>query len=508
MEKCRWAIGGVLALVLLCSATSGPAADEKTPPDQKAVADSKAGDEAVFDMKEIALFDQKEEVAISSNVMYGGQNAIVTTQPAKDVKAYPKLNSKQPLYGSIVFNRMPGNLGSATKFYFVLDESGTTEKADEKAAKPDAPKRPINNAPMRHYDRLYFDFNHDLDLTNDAVISPFKDPPKGLERFIASRPNMTVFDTISVPLGEDPKAKESAVRVLPMIVTYGNSGQAMFAAASGRKGEIRVGKRAYSAVLVPRGGMFTHVDSPNTQLTLTPVDGTKSASSYPWLNTLGAIREADGEFYKLSATPSGDKLTVRPFGGDRGVLELSAGKKDVKPLGMVGILTLDQSMLSLGDLGYPVPAGRAKTATYRLPVGDYRPMMLNVDYGDLQVSLRADYTRNVLGASKQSGSIEIRKDKPYVLDFSAKPEVSFQSPAEGQVFKLGEQVRLAAVLKIPDKGLLIGGLQDMSKKVGEMRWMGEDGKPVTIPRYASLDPTVVITDSAGKKVAEGTMPFG
>ena len=84
--------------------------------------------------------------------------------------------------------------------------------------------------------------------------------------------------------------------------------------------------------------------------------GRSRRSSYPWMNTLGAIREADGEFYRISATPSGDKLTVRAIGGERGVFELSAGKKDIKPLGMVGILTLKESMLPLGEMGYPVPS--------------------------------------------------------------------------------------------------------------------------------------------------------
>ena len=179
-----------------------------------------------------------------------------------------------------------------------------------------------------------------------------------------------------------------------------------FAAASGRKGEIRLGKRAYSALLVAQGGMLAQL-SPNTQLTLTPLDGTKPQRSYPWLNTLGAIREADGEFYKISATPSGDKLTVRRIAGDRGVLELSAGKKDVKPLGMVGILTLKGSMLPLGEM-YPMQDRRSTTAKYRLPVGDYQPMMLIVNYGDLVVNLRMDYTQIVGAASDQAGSIEIQ----------------------------------------------------------------------------------------------------
>ena len=35
-----------------------------------------------------------------------------------------------------------------------------------------------------------------------------------------------------------------------------------------------------------------------------------------------------------------------------------------------------------------------------------------------------------------------------------------------------------------------------------------DGKEARYERALSLDPVVTITDSAGKKVAEGTMPFG
>ena len=38
--------------------------------------------------------------------------------------------------------------------------------------------------------------------------------------------------------------------------------------------------------------------------------------------------------------------------------------------------------------------------------------------------------------------------------------------------------------------------------------MGADGKAMTVPRYASLDPDIAILDSSGKKVAEGKMPFG
>ena len=246
MEKCRWAVAGVLALVLLCSATSSRATDEKAPPDQKAVADSKAGDEAVFDMKEVSLFDEKD-AAVTPQSLFGGLNTSLGPQPAKEVKAYPKLNSKQPLYGSVTFSRNPRKRGSTIKFYFVLDESSPAEKPKAEAAKAGWGKPVVNNPPTYHYDRLYFDFNRDLDLTNDAAILPMKEPPPSLARFIGGIQSVVAFNTISVPMGDDPKAKEPMVRALPVALTYGNAGTMAFAAASGRKGEIRLGKRAYSA---------------------------------------------------------------------------------------------------------------------------------------------------------------------------------------------------------------------------------------------------------------------
>ena len=157
-------------------------------------------------------------------------------------------------------------------------------------------------------------------------------------------------------------------------------------------------------------------------------------------------------------------------------------------------------------MSYPLPVERARVAKYRLPAGDYQPLSLNVDYGRLQVTLRANYSRGVV-AGKTPGTIEIRKDKPYVLDFSEKAEMQFIAPPENKVFKPGDTVSLAAMLAITEKNLQVCGLNDTSKKVGEMTWM-VDGKPQTAPRYASLTPDVVITNSAGKKLGGGKMPFG
>ena len=63
------------------------------------------------------------------------------------------------------------------------------------------------------------------------------------------------------------------------------------------------------------------------------------------------------------------------------------------------------------------------------------------------------------------------------------------------------------MLAIPSKSMQLSGLTDTSNKIGKAKYM-TDGKLQTVPRYASLEPEVTISDSTGKKVDSGKMPFG
>jgi len=100
--------------------------------------------------------------------------------------------------------------------------------------------------------------------------------------------------------------------------------------------------------------------------------------------------------------------------------------------------------------------------------------------------------------------IQIRKDKPFVLDFSNKPDVMFASPARDQRVKLGDTLEVKAVLIDPQLDLMIQRLNDTTRKQTKT----PDGKPLGYERDWSLDPTVLITRANGEKVAEGVMPFG
>ncbi len=135
------------------------------------------------------------------------------------------------------------------------------------------------------------------------------------------------------------------------------------------------------------------------------------------------------------------------------------------------------------------------------------PWRLEIEFGDLALSFsRNRYNEDAIRPTKPKPptcSFKIRKGKPFVLDFSAKPAILF-SPDKEQAFKPGSTVRIGAIIVEPKLDLLLRGL----KKISERTVTGPDGKKVTIPQYVSIDPTVAITNSVGKKVAEGTMPFG
>jgi hypothetical protein len=57
-------------------------------------------------------------------------------------------------------------------------------------------------------------------------------------------------------------------------------------------------------------------------------------------------------------------------------------------------------------------------------------------------------------------------------------------------------------------GMLIRGLYDTTKAPEQRAIRTLSGGSVSYPVYASLVPMITITDSSGKQVASGPMPFG
>ncbi|NQU23192.1 MAG: hypothetical protein HQ567_18085 [Candidatus Nealsonbacteria bacterium] len=461
MGKKLWTCGAAAMVLLLIGLPAG-AADKA----------------AVFDMEEVSVFDQGGEDGPNTMIRFAtsGQSARCTKDRIKEVKKYPEFKSDNAMFGTVIFDRNQIDPNAGITFQMAIDESEGTGKG---------------------FDRLYFDLNGDLDLTNDEPVKPMADPPKGIPT------SGVAFDFLSVEFeGVAP------LKILPRIRPSGSTRAYVYlTAAVARQGKIKIGEVEYNALLTQARGITGRFDRPGTGLLLMPVDGAAGARPVGG-GSLGSMFDVDGTLFQVSASPTGDKLTVGPFRGEGGLLKVAAGdRKKIKKLGISGSLVSADVMVPLGDR-----MATKKRNKYRIPVGDYAPSYLAVDFGDLTMSFsRNYYAEDGSRPTKPKAatcSFKIRKDKPFVVDFADKPAILFSSPPKEQAIKPGSSVRVGAVIVEPKLDLLLRGLQDTSKKISERTVTGPDGKKVTIPQYESLDPTVVITNSAGKKVAEGKMPFG
>lgn len=480
-----WTLGGVLGVVLCL--VGMPAAAEPEP--------------RVFEMEEISLLGPLDSPDLQSTTITptAGYSACATA-PQDEVKKYPALKSSRPLYGSVSFGQAPNDANSGIRFFFVVDES----EGKEEQAPADGADR---SSAKRTYDRLYFDANGDLDLTNDPVLKPMAEPGK-----LRSSSEEVVFDVLNLKFDEDAGLAKTPLAILPRLrVRSSTRAYASFALATARKGTVELGGDTYTALLTQPRVVSGRFDSPQTSLLLFPkAEATSGFRGLMSQQYLSAPRWVQGEFFVISATPEGDRLTVAPYAGDTGLLKLSpGGRKDVKKLGISGVLRCGDTLLRIGDITYLSQAD--KLPRHKIPVGDYEPASLSVDLG----TLTAAFSQNYYGMEEPYArlkdppppSLKIRKDKPVVLDFSDKPVVQFTSPPKGKTVKPGDLVKIRARMVDPKMNLLIRGLRDTTQ-VDSERTYQISGRTVTIPRYASIAPTVTIVDPAGKQVAEGTMPFG
>jgi hypothetical protein len=527
MNQPSLGMGAAAVLFLALGAAAAPAQDKgrnsAVPVDTAAPDPSLAGQKpvltgpAVFKLDEVSAFSKERDP--------GGQWVQCSTQPGKQVKRYPKLNSKKPLYGSVVFDASLVAPSVGTVFHFVLDESGAAsgvESPKAEAAKssplvatlakaltgektaPSPPKPPG----LTPYDRLYFDVNRDLDLTNDQAIQPAKEPP-----FPRSPQEGPIFEDLVVPLDFGAGLGNRPVRLIPRLRGFEpDRAYVEFVPAVARKGKISIGEHEYTASLRQTRMISGRFDRPVVNLEITPVSGPAPSRLSLSSNWLCAMRELDGRPYTFSATPLGDELIVKPYQGDYGVLRVGPGGRAITKLGMLGELVSKDMLVTAGNVtAVTFPAEFPRE--HRLPVGDYTPLRAALDYGRLKVRIHAlglafpEPADDGEPRPQAAYAIQVRKDKPFVLELSGKPAVMFAAPRKNQTFKPGDEVKLEALLTEPSLGVMIAGLWDSSRKRGEIK-IRDGAKEIALPDYERLDPTVVICDSSGKQVAEGKMPFG
>jgi hypothetical protein len=459
-----------------------------------------------FDLKEVSAFslDRHQMFNQWTLAMTRGQSVPCQNKADPQVKAYPTLKSEKPLYGSLVLGTSTAlqRLAAGTVFHFVIDESGGTGKG---------------------YDRLYFDLNHDLDLTSDKPAA-VGEQPKGLPWSFPAGTKVTWFEALSIPWDYGPGLGVRPFSVQPRLqVESANSASLYFISPTIRQGKISVGNHVYEVVLGHAYQLSPRYDGPHTAMYLTLVDDADTQDVTQIMGDyLSQMRPVDGKWYGFAASPTGDKLTVKEYQGDVGVLAVGKGDRKLEgPVSMNGTLQGSDRYLPVANYGPPLAAGpkdpKARPLMVEritLPAGDYTPTYLSVQMGQLEVTVSNNYYGDGERAPNTGNpilGIKVRKDQPFVLDFSNPAAIVFTSPAKEARVKPGQELRVEAVLVDPALDIMIRGLTDTSRTVKQevvRTYTNAPDQSVTIEMPARLDPKVVITNAAGKPVAEGVMPFG
>ena len=256
-----------------------------------------------------------------------------------------------------------------------------------------------------------------------------------------------------------------------------------------RKGQIEIDGQKYEAVLGSRYSIGEPFNQGSSFLFLLSQDNPQNPVNWTGGEMLDAMQFINGKYYGFSASPVGDKLFVQPHEGALGEFKISAGGRDVKAASIQGTLRTAKHSVPIGEMknGQLSPA-----ASCRIPEGDYMPGYISVTFDN--VSCLVLENRHVEGRPYGSGSqqrtydIKISRDKPYVFEFSDKPEIIFTSPPKDNRIEAGKTLQIKAVLTDPKLDMMFRVLRDLKGK--------------------TLEPKVVITRANGEKVAEGSMPFG
>ena len=262
-----------------------------------------------------------------------------------------------------------------------------------------------------------------------------------------------------------------------------------------KQAEITVADRPFKVLLGER---------PEREFFLFDVE--KGFGPYWWGSwSLHSYHKIGDEFFEFMLVEDGAKIAGRPYRGEFGTIKVGKGDRDVEKVEFSG--SVHQAGYVSAPIGTIENRHTGKVPDCRIPVGDYTAYYVSVKYDDLAISISNNYHTNAKGQSQGKEVVygmKVRKDKPYVLDFSNKPMVIFDQPHPSDTsFSRGDEIKFAAVMIDPELDVMIRRLNDESVQVEQETSSGQKYK-----RSKSLDPKVVIARAGGEIVAEGVMPFG
>jgi len=228
-----------------------------------------------------------------------------------------------------------------------------------------------------------------------------------------------------------------------------------------------------------------------------------SSTSY----NLYSYHKIDDELFEFMLIEEGTKIAARPYNGPLGTIKLGKGGRQLEKIGFRGLL--------FNNSGNSVPVETMQgnwpgpVEQCRIPVSDYTlgmfPGNLYVTYDNLYIQI-SNYSNAQEPYSGKDAiyPIQIRQDKPYVLDFSNEPMVIFNRPSMSKAtFPRGDVIVFDTKLIDPKLNIMIHRLEDTSVKEDVVIKDGT-GKIVRIVKInKSIYPSVVITRANAEVIVEG-----
>jgi len=216
-----------------------------------------------------------------------------------------------------------------------------------------------------------------------------------------------------------------------------------------------------------------------------------SSTSY----NLHSYHNIDDELFEFMLIEGDTKIAARPYQGPLGTIKLGKGARQLQKVGFRG------SLFMKGGISAPIGTMN-QLEECRIPVGDYTPGYLYILYDNLLITT-FNYPKGSPGFGKKDiiYPIQIRPDKPYVLDFSNEPMVIFDQPYRSKTtFSRGDKIRFSTSLIDPKLDIRIDSLHDRAVKVDREYIAG--GKLTRTKVTKSLNPNIVIARADGEVITE------
>ena len=317
------------------------------------------------------------------------------------------------------------------------------------------------------YDRLYFDLDHDGDLTDEEVIKAESSQNANNDTYF-----MTSFARIDVPIEIESTKLDYAFTLRITAYSSGNHGyvSGSINAAAYREGEITLDGKKHRLLLIDfnSNGRFDDVSSVNTSVR-TPdqriyanqgdrlyVDpDLKATSRNPYditsgndIYDVGHLICLDGRFCKMTVSPAGDKFTLEP--SDVAVGYVSNPTQDFCAVvyGEQGVLKVrsDESGKA------PLPVGSWKLKNYTLDRTGFEqkkntepksePSVLDVLANALGPTMEARAPRSTIVAATATlkyEAVDVKKGETVELPFGPpyRPKVDVQYRQGANQISLG-----------------------------------------------------------------------